>query len=127
MVLEAIKCPHYGEVEQVIRHGSTRNGTQRYRCYAYQKCFLNDYINRGHMPEVKAQMSQMAMNENGIRDTARVLKVNRNTVMNHFKKSNRVLFVNPSYAFMPSDELVVKVDEMWLFVAKRRFRSGSGE
>jgi hypothetical protein len=63
---------------------------------------------------------------NGIRDTARVLKVNRNTVMNHFKKSNRVLFVNPSYAFMPSDELVVKVDEMWLFVAKRRFRSGSG-
>ena len=51
------------------------------------------------MPEVKAQMSQMAMNGNGIRDTARVLKVNRNTVMNHFKKSNRVLFVNPAYEF----------------------------
>jgi len=38
------------------------------------------------MPEVKAQMNQKAMNGNGIRDTARVLKVNRNTVMNHFKK-----------------------------------------
>ena len=43
----------------------------------------------------------MAMNGNGIRDTARVLKVNRNTVMNYFKKSNRVLFVNPAYVFMP--------------------------
>lgn len=86
MVLEALKCPHCCEVEQVKRHGTTQNGTQRYRCYACRKCFLKDYINRGHMPEVKAQMSQMAMNGNGIRDTARVLKVNRNTVMNHFKK-----------------------------------------
>jgi len=72
------------------------------------------------MPEVKAQMSQMAMNGNGIRDTARVLKVNRNTVMNHFKKSNRVLFVNPAYAFMPSAELVLKADEMWSFIGKKK-------
>ena len=62
------------------------NGTQRYRCYACRKCFLRDYTNRGHMPEVKAQMTQMSMNGSGIRDTARVLRVSRNTVMNHFKK-----------------------------------------
>jgi transposase-like protein len=99
MVLEALKCPYCYEVEQVKRYGTTKNGTQRYLCYASWKCFLKDYINRGHMPEVKTKMSQMAMN--GIRDTARVLKVNRNTVMNHFKKSNRVLFVNCSTPRLP--------------------------
>jgi hypothetical protein len=40
--------------------------------------------------------------------------------MNHFKKSNRVLFVNPAYAFMPSAELVLKADEMWLFIGKKK-------
>jgi insertion element IS1 protein InsB len=41
-------------------------------------------------------------------------------VMNHLKKSNRVLFVNPAYAFMPSTELVLKADEMWSFVGKKK-------
>lgn len=86
MVLEAIKCPHCGEVELVKKHGKTEKGTQRYRCYACKKSFLRDYSYRAHLPEVKVQMSEMAMNGNGIRDTARVLKVNKNTVVSHFKK-----------------------------------------
>lgn len=86
MVLEAIKCPHCNEAESVKRHGTTEKGTQRYRCYTCKKCFLRDYSYRAHLPEVKAQMSQMAMNGNGIRDTARVLKVSQNTVISHFKK-----------------------------------------
>jgi transposase-like protein len=84
MVLEAIKCPHCNEVEQLKSHGTTKNGTKRHSFYACRKCLLKDYTNRGHMPEVKAQMSQMAMKGNDIRDTARVLQVNINTVMNHF-------------------------------------------
>jgi transposase-like protein len=86
MVLEAIKCPHSGEVEPVKRHGRTAKGTQRYRCYACKKSFLTDYSYRGHKPDVKAQISQMAMNGSGVRDTARVLKVSQNTVISHFKK-----------------------------------------
>lgn len=86
MVLEAIKCPHCNEVESVKRHGRTEKGTQRYRCYACKKSFLRDYSYRAHVPEVKAQIIQMAMNGNGVRDTARVLKVSQNTVISHFKK-----------------------------------------
>lgn len=86
MVYEAIQCPHCHEAESVKKHGTSKQGTQRYRCYACKKCFLTQYSYRAHLPEVKAQMSEMALNGNGIRDTARVLKVNRNTVMNHFKK-----------------------------------------
>ena len=81
MVLEAIKCPHCNEVVSVKRHGTTKKGTQRYRCYACKKCFLRDYSYRAHLSAVKAQMSQMAMNDNGIWDTARVLKVSHNKML----------------------------------------------
>ena len=30
------------------------------------------------------------------------------------------MFVNPAYAFMPSAELVLKADEMWSFVGKKK-------
>lgn len=86
MVLEAIKCPHCNEVEPVKRHGTTKKGTQRYRCYACKKSFLLDYSYRGHLPEVKAKIIEMAMNGSGVQDTARVLKVSQNTVIGHFKK-----------------------------------------
>jgi insertion element IS1 protein InsB len=77
-------CSHLNDVEQVKRHGTTKNGTQRFRCYASRKCFLKDYTKRGRMPEVKARMAQMNMIGDGIRDTSLVIKVNRNTLMNHF-------------------------------------------
>lgn len=126
MALEAIKCPHCNEVESVIRHGTTEKGTQRYRCYSCKKSFLQNYSYRAHLPEVKAQISQMAMNGNGVRDTARVLKVCQNTVISHLKKSNDVVYVNPAYAFEPSLHLILKADEMWSFVEKKRFHSGFG-
>lgn len=39
----------------------------------------------------------MVLNGSGVRDTARVLGVNRNTVSNQFKKSVEVIHVNPVY------------------------------
>lgn len=86
MVYEAIKCPHCGETEAVKRHGYARNGTQRYRCYGCKKCFLTQYTYEGHKLEVKRQISAMAMNGSGVRDTARSLRISQNTVIRHFKK-----------------------------------------
>jgi transposase-like protein len=39
------------------------------------------------LPEVKRQISDMAMNGSGIRDTARVLKVSPTTVIEELKKT----------------------------------------
>ena len=41
---------------------------------------------RGYLLEVKDKIIEMALNESGIRDTSRVLKVSQNTVISELKK-----------------------------------------
>ena len=42
----------------------------------------------GHLPEIKEQIIDMALNGSGIRDTARVLKISPTTVITELKKKN---------------------------------------
>ena len=96
MVLEAVICKHCGPTQQVKPHrrtgyGTTRAGTQRYRCFdcgrtAPADRFVQTCTHKARDPLAKEQITQMVLNGSGIRDTARVLGVNRNTVSNQFKK-----------------------------------------
>ncbi|SFF07992.1 IS1-like element transposase [Spirosoma endophyticum] len=86
MVLEAVVCKHCGQTKQVKRYETTRTGIQRYRCYDCGRTFVWTYTHKARDPLIKAQITQMALNGSGVRDTARVLGVNRNTVSNQFKK-----------------------------------------
>jgi transposase-like protein len=77
MILQVLHCPHCQGTD-VVRHGQTRQGKQRYRCREHpcaSRTFLLDYSYPGQSPEVKQQIIDMAMNASGIRDTARVLHV----------------------------------------------------
>ena len=75
-----------------MRHGTTLEGKQRFRCRACRlgrgRTFLLEYSYAGQSPEVKQQIVDMAMNANGIRDTARVLRVSPTTVLKELKKRN---------------------------------------
>lgn len=86
MVLEAVICKHCGQTQQVKRYGTTRAGTQRYRCFDCGRTFVKTYTHKARDPLVKAQITQLGLNGSGVRDTARVLGINRNTVSSHFKK-----------------------------------------
>jgi transposase-like protein len=88
VALIAIRCPHC-DGEQVIKRGKTAEGKQRYRCQnaaCAQRSFLLEYRYRAHVPEVKRQIVEMAMNGRGIRDTARVLRISKDTVLSALKK-----------------------------------------
>ena len=90
MILQPLHCPHCHSTD-MVRHGTTRQGKQRYRCREHRgagRTFLLDYRYRGQSPEVKQQIVDMAMNASGIRDTARVLHISTNTVMTELKKRN---------------------------------------
>jgi transposase-like protein len=91
MILQLLPCPHCQGTD-IVRHGKTRQGKQRYRCRE-QRCagrtFLLHYSYRGQSPAVKEQIVDMAMNASGIRDTARVLHISTNTVMTELKKRDR--------------------------------------
>jgi len=83
MILQLLHCPNCQGTD-IVRHGKTRQGKQRYRCRE-QRCagrtFLLDYSYPGQSPAVKQQIVEMALNASGIRDTARVLHVSTNTVL----------------------------------------------
>ena len=82
MVLEAVVCKHCGLTQQVQCFGKTRSGTQRYRCGDCHRTFVNKACD----PVVQAQLTQMAINGSGVRHTARVLQISRNTVSSQLKK-----------------------------------------
>jgi transposase-like protein len=88
MVLEPIHCPECNGIE-VIKHGTTAAGKQRYRCQNQVCCrssFIREYSYQGYLPEVKRQISDMAINGSGIRDTARVLGISPITVIEELEK-----------------------------------------
>ena len=122
MVLEAVVCEHCGLTQQVQRFDKTRSGTQRYRCGDCHRTFVAYYTRKACDPLVQAQLMQMTINGSGVRDTARVLGIGRNTVSSQLKKKAQVMQVNPKYA-NKGLSVRLKVDEMWSFVRCKAFPS----
>ncbi|MGE3538790.1 MAG: IS1-like element transposase [Candidatus Tectimicrobiota bacterium] len=76
----------------MVRHGTTPEGKQRYRCRACLqggRTFLLAYTYAGQPPAVKQQIVEMAMHASGIRDTARVLHVSPTTVITSSRSIRR--------------------------------------
>ena len=98
MVLIPVCCPLCRDAN-VVKRGKTEQGKQRYLCLngeCPKRTFILDYAYNGLLPDVKGRIIDMALNGSGIRDTARVLGVSPNTVINELKKRNHAL--NPSTA-----------------------------
>ncbi len=89
-VLEAVHCPDCNETE-IVKHGQSAAGKQRYKCCnpaCARHSFILTYTYQGWLPSVKQQISDMAMNGSGIRDTARNLHISTTTVIDELKKRN---------------------------------------
>jgi transposase-like protein len=85
---QEVQCPHC-QSNDVIKIGRTKQDIQRYRC-RHTDCsvtsFQLEYQHKAYYPHIKTQMIDMAINGSGIRDTARVLGINKNTVIRQLKK-----------------------------------------
>ena len=88
MVLEAVACKHCGQTQQVKRYGITPIGTQRYRCYDCGRTLVRTYCRKACDPIIRKQIVPMTLNGAGVRDTARILGINRNTVSATIKKKS---------------------------------------
>ena len=131
MIIQVLHCLNCQGTD-IVRHGQTRQGKQRYRCRE-QRCagrtFLLDYTYAGQSPDVKRQSVDMAMNASGIRDTARVLHISPNTVLHELRKKEGTLeSVNTALlrTLHPTEIRVhieragaAEMDEMWSFVGKK--------
>jgi transposase-like protein len=88
MITHVLHCPYCQDTD-IVRHGTTAEGKQRYRCRVcpgHGRTFLLEYTYAGQSPDVKQQIVDMAMNASGIRDTARVLHVSPTTVIKELKQ-----------------------------------------
>lgn len=87
-----LHCPHC-EATDLSKFGKTPSGKQRYACNnsecPYRTFTLEPHSYPGRHQEVKAKILQMAINGNGIRDTARVLGVSTSTVIQELKKRGK--------------------------------------
>jgi transposase-like protein len=88
MVLISVQCRSCGS-EEVIKHGKTLIGKQRYKCQN-KGCgcttFIMGHSYNGRLPEIKQQILDMSVNGNGIGDSARILKISPSTVIGELKK-----------------------------------------
>ncbi len=91
MVLIAVTCP-YCQSDHIAKRGKTDTDKQRYRCQnpdCLHQSFLLNPAYKGRLPAIKERMIDMALSGSGIRDTARVLGISTDTVMNELKKKSR--------------------------------------
>lgn len=85
---QEITYPDCGSSD-IMKSGRIGVGTLRYRCrnaVCTTKTFMLAYRYKAYEPGVEEQVINMAINGSVIRDTARVLKINKNTVITTLKK-----------------------------------------
>lgn len=93
MAIVTVHCPRC-QSAQVYRHGQNPKGRARFRCRDCHRVFLLTYTYEARKPGVKEQITEMAFNGAGVRDTSRTLKIGINTVIRTLKtraKENNVL------------------------------------
>ena len=85
---QEIKCPEC-DGTHICKNGQSENGTQRWLCLdkdCSRRSFQLTYKYNAHKPGVKDQIDSQTLNSSGVRDIARNLSINKNTVCNHLKK-----------------------------------------
>jgi len=127
MAYQLVPCK-YCKSTDVVRYG-TQSGHPRFRCKECCRTFKTEYTYRAYEPGVKEHIAEMAVNGSGIRDTARVLGIGKNTVISELKKkSAEVVYVNPHIGIPEITASVrhlfdsprdVQIDEQWSYVGNK--------
>ena len=114
MCYEKITCPHCASFN-LKKNGKTRNIKQKYLCKDCRKQFITDYTYRGCRSFIRSLIVPMTLNNSGIRDIARVLRISVNTVLNEIRRAAGRL---PDLR-VPAKAQTVELDEFWSFVGSK--------
>ena len=127
---QEITCPQCGS-SQIKKAGRSTNPMPRYRCdnpECSTKIFMLTYRYRAYEPGIKEKIIDRAINGSGIRDTGRVLKIDKNTVIQTLKKASNLVQVNPRIMELTTkNDLCVELkaafeaelDEQWSYVGHK--------
>ncbi len=85
---QEVGCPKYNSLN-ITKSGTNGSGKQRYYCCdsgCKTKTFMLDYNYKACEYGMTERIVEMAINGSRVRDTAWVLKINKNTVISTLKK-----------------------------------------
>ena len=97
---QEIHCP-YCDSSKITKSGKNATDTQRYLCQnpdCNTGTFMLAYRYKACEPGMTERIVEMAINSSGVRDTARVLKINKNTVINTLKKRRQTCPSKPKFS-----------------------------
>ena len=114
MQTKEITCPRCSR-GNVIKHGISAAGKQRYRCRRCGRQFIIDYTRRGHDPAVRRLVVPLSLNGCGIRDIARVLYLSTNTVLKLLRRHA----AHVHKPRLPPHITELEIDEMWSFIGQK--------
>jgi IS1 family transposase/transposase-like protein len=132
MVTITLHCRYCGS-DDLVRHGKPHHH-QRYRCRSCGKSFQLNYDYPACRPDTSEEIESMAHNGSGIRDTARHLHIQPDTVVRHLKnKASQVKYLNHALVDYMLDlperqvrsqlevevEQAAEADEQWSWVGKK--------
>jgi insertion element IS1 protein InsB len=110
----------------LVKQGKTSNGTQKWQCNGCKKYFRLDYRYRAWQAGIKDKIIEITLNNSGVRDIGRVLKISKDTVCSVSKKTTKInpyfLTANELYKFRQLEieiRFSGETDEFWSFVQNK--------
>ena len=122
-------CPSYGKVDagNIIRHGKTRAGVQRYRC---RQCKTTFTATRGtafygvHDPEKMLRAMALLCERMSLRGVQRVLGVKPDTLLDWLAKAVAHVEVIEELLQRRYQATRVQLDALWSFVGHKGEKGG---
>jgi len=88
MSLSTVCCRHCGS-SQIIRHGYTAKGKQRYKCHTCERSFMPQPGTTAYSTERQEQILRAYHERTSLRGLQRIFGVSRQTVTSWLKKSQQ--------------------------------------
>ncbi|MEO5362168.1 MAG: IS1-like element transposase [Magnetococcus sp. DMHC-8] len=91
MAVVEVRCPDCDSLN-VVRYGKQPNGAQRFVCQnpaCQRRVFLLNYQARPRQPETRQQIIDLALSGADVDETARLLRLPRETVLEVFQLLSR--------------------------------------
>ena len=120
-----IDCPDC-QSKDLVKHGYSENGTQRYRCKACRRCVQWEYPYTAWLPGVKEQIITQTLNSSRVSDVSRHLDITKPPVIAELRRQEPAE-VNLAYAeyvkqqALPGLEIEIRTeaDEFWSYVGSK--------
>ena len=115
MCYEEVTCPRCSSLN-IKKNGKTANRKQRYLCKDCGRQFITRYTYRGCQRALRELIVPMALNSSGVRDTARVLRISTNTVL----QTIRAAAAQVAEPTPPRRVKDLEIDEFWSFIQSKK-------